>query len=253
MILTNKKLLIIQDFLFIIISVFYIVFRYTFFRSQETINSLYLNNLINIILGLIFILLQYFESLKNIINSINVSSGFFIVYNLIPILLQQKSMFGVFIVAEILLILINTLNLIRTNKEESVYSIKERIAYSSIIITFSIIFILRGISLIITYVQTKELTNQIAISISDCIVCSVWLILGVLFLFNKRIGRNTIYPIYIHATLLYLTLLLYMALEPIIYKKAFDLVGMITIIIMPIFFMLPMVQITSRKLAKAST
>jgi hypothetical protein len=99
MILTNKKLLIIQDFLFIIISVFYIVFRYTFFRSQETINSLYLNNLINIILGLIFILLQYFESLKNIINSINVSSGFFIVYNLIPILLQQKSMFGVFIVA----------------------------------------------------------------------------------------------------------------------------------------------------------
>ncbi|VBB38734.1 hypothetical protein TRIP_E120047 [uncultured Spirochaetota bacterium] len=44
-----------------------------------------------------------------------------------------------------------------------------------------------------------------------------------------------------------------MALEPIIYKKAFDLVGMITIIIMSIFFMLPMVQITSRKLAKAST
>ncbi len=35
MILTNKKLLIIQDFLFIIISVFYIVFRYTFFRSLK--------------------------------------------------------------------------------------------------------------------------------------------------------------------------------------------------------------------------
>ena len=55
------------------------------------------------------------------------------------------------IIQDFLFIIISIFYIIRTNKEESVYSIKERIVYGSILITFSIIFILRGISLIITY------------------------------------------------------------------------------------------------------
>lgn len=117
----------VQDMVFIAISVFYCIFGDTFFHATNTARSLDINNIINCFLSLAFLLAQVSRIPWALKDEINLASTLVVLYNLIPVLLQQKSMFGMFVLLEIALSATLFLTLCRNELTPVAYSQRERL------------------------------------------------------------------------------------------------------------------------------
>ena len=203
------NLSIIQFVAFIIINIFWMINRNTFFRSIDTINAVYINGFINIFISIAGVAIISYSSivLSKIKFDILLGFNMLIVYNLLPLLIQQKSMFGILILLTIVFTVYLSCQVVKiiTNKYE-LESKTGRIIIGLIIALFALVFISRGFALLIKSINTINITNEISVGISDILICSFWAFVGFSFVINKSIGNRFIYSVYINGTLLFLTL-----------------------------------------------
>ena len=230
--------------------------RNTFFRSIETSNAVYINGFINIFIALagVAIISSYSIVFSTIKYDILLGFNMLIVYNLLPLLLQQKSMFGILILSTIVFTVYLSNQVVKKiiNKYELESKIG-RIIIGLIITFFDLIFISRGFTLLIKLVNTKIMTNEISVGISDILICSIWTLVGLSFVKNKSIGNRLIYSVYINGTLLFLTLISYLIMYPLMTNTIFDQNALIVILGMSLFFIIPFIALTKKKLTTAST
>lgn len=230
--------------------------RNTFFRSIETSNAVYINGFINIFISIAGVAIISYTSivLSKIKYDILLGFNMLIVYNLLPLLIQQKSMFGIFILLSIVFTihLSNQVAKIITNQYELENKIG-RIIIGLIIALFALIFISRGLILLIQLINTQIINNKISVGISDILICSIWMIVGFSYVINKSIGNRFIYSVYINGTLLFLTLISYLIMYPIMTNTKFDQSALVVIIVMSLFFIIPFIALTRKKLTTAST
>jgi hypothetical protein len=105
---------------------------------------------------------------------------------------------------------------------------------------FAVIFIARGVMNIGKYLSGDLGRSDFAVSVSDIVVSLVWLACGILFLADKRFGNGNIVPVLFQSSLLYIGLIIYLIVTPIVYREAFDWGGIVVIVIMSLFFITPL-------------
>ena len=88
---------------------------------------------------------------------------------------------------------------------------------------------------------------------SDLFICSVWLFVGFSLVINKSFGKRFVYSIYINGMLLYVTLIIYLIMYPIVTNTKLDQSALMVIIAMSLFFIIPFILLTIKKLTTAST
>jgi len=238
------------------INVFWMINRNTFFRSIETSNAVYINGYINIFISIVGIAIICSSSIvfSKIRYDLILGINLLILYNLVPLLLQQKSMFGIFIVIEIVFTIYFSKNIAKNILDNSILKRTiERIITGLILTLFAFTFLSRSIILLIKLVNTHILNNDISVGISDLFICSVWLFVGFSLVINKSFGKRFVYSIYINGMLLYVTLIIYLIMYPIVTNTKLDQSALMVIIAMSLFFIIPFILLTIKKLTTAST
>ena len=178
----NPKIIVLSIIQFVCImgiNVFWMINRNTFFRSIETGNAVYINGFINIFISIAGVAILSTSSIvfSKIKYDLLLAFHLLIVYNLLPLIIQQKSMFGIFIILEIVFTVFLFTQVVKniTNNYKMENKI-ERIIIGLIIVLFAIIFLGRGFILLIKLVNTRIITNETSVGISDMLICFIWLI-----------------------------------------------------------------------------
>jgi hypothetical protein len=169
----------------------------------------------------------------------------FIIYNSISvvILLENYAIKSI----SLIIIIISIMKYIKINRNMIYrdYIIKktERIFLGMILISFSLMFIFRGTYQINEFLSENINIIELSVSLSDIVVCIIWLVVGISFIKNRKFGNMNVFSIYFQACLLFMTLTLYLIINPMIEKTKIDFESLLAIILMSMIFYIPFLKI----------
>jgi hypothetical protein len=225
-----------------------ILFSHSIYNTIELYNAFAANDIVNLILGVTILFLVMWLIRKNKAIGLFCLSGnlLFVIYNHIAYMIASRNIYSY--IANSLILILAIISIVLLNKTingKSVYvllnDILPRKTFGSLIIGLGLVFLIRSIIGVINHYNGQALLTipELAVNISDMFVCSFWVVMGVLLLAKKHLGYSTIIGIYFQASFLFVGLILFLILNPIVCNVKFSAADLITIAIMSLICIIP--------------
>ena len=233
--------------IFIILSIFNIFLgEYTYKDLKLYLSSLS-NDIINVIVGGISIFLLFIKNKKLEL----IRNGFYLVfiYSLIALIFLSERMLILIISMVLILFFLTILILKLKNIFTSNLSVKleHNLIYALPTLILGGIFIARAFGIINNYFKGSATVIEYATSVADIPICLIWIGISVLCLLKKKIGLITIPAILFQTCILFLSLIVYLIINPIISETELKITDLIVISSMAIIFIIPFILLLREK------
>ena len=242
----NKNILRLQTLVFIVfgvLSVLSVVQGKDIYLNIAAYEDLFLTNLINAAVMIIFLAVMLFSKGSSAGAPIRSAMLLFIIYSCIPVFLLISSILIKILTAVVFIISVPLfLENVFQNRDGKIRRSDRkiwRIIAGLIPVLFAVIFFFRGVNNIFIYI-TKDLSlTDLTVSISDILISIFWFAAGLGYLLNKSFGIRNIFSVYLNSSLLFLTLLIFLILNPLLKSEQIDVIGAAVIAVMGLFFFIP--------------
>ncbi len=231
---------------FVLNSLAGILFREAVYPGTDLVKVFYVNDWLNVVFGIVMLIvcLGLVRLKDGTVGFLRMGFCLFMLYNAVPVMLVAGN--PVSIAVEVVIVSGCAAAFILRNRDMAgaVITVEMRkwlrILISVFVMAFAVIFIARGVMNIGKYLSGDLGRSDFAVSVSDMIVSLVWLACGILFLADRRFGNGNIVPVLFQSSLLYVGLIIYLIVTPIVYREGFDWGGIVVIVIMSLFFIVPL-------------
>jgi hypothetical protein len=240
--------------LFFCNAVISLIFPKTIYNTSELYNAFLINDLVNLIIGPGLILVMWLTKKKRAIGLFCWSGALlFVIYNHIAYLISVNHFYS-YIFNSLILITAaaSLLFLTRSLYSENIYNrLKEivpRKTFGSIILVLGFLFVFRAIFLLVKHYTGMQLLTspEVGVNFSDFIVCFLWIIAGILILNRKRLGYAFIIGLYFQSSLLFLGLIIFLLLKPLVLYTPFSAIDVGVVAIMSMICIVPFIILTWR-------
>lgn len=233
-------------------SVVNLIWKDTIYPIPELHNSFFINDYINLFLGVPILLVSLIMArhAKKIGLVGWVSSLMFVLYNEIAYLFAVRNLYsqimngGIVLLGFVVLIaLIKSLDYQKLIHDVS--PIRWRKAYGAVLVIMGLVFVARAAVNIINVINgSVSLTlSEIGVNIADIIICLFWVISGILMAKKSTYGYIMGLISYFHGALLFISLIIFMAMQPIVCGTHFVAADFLVIAIMSLTFLIPVIQL----------
>ncbi len=231
------------QFLFLILSIIAAILPSGAYINHEAWVNLFLTNIINGFITGFYLLARFILRNKNPLESLQRAMLLVVIYSCLPVfvlianpitrILSVVCFTGAFAVFILKTVHIHDAKLFPKLMNRG------RLLFSILLLLFSAGFLARGVNVIWQYViGISEITDML-ISISDITICLIWGIVGVGFMRNKIFGDLNVLPCFIQASLLFIGLIIFLVINPLVIDTPVDMEAVIVITGMSLFFFIP--------------
>lgn len=227
--------------LFIASSLVNILWDEVFYPSSEVYTSFYPNDAINLVFGTIVLLLSFFKVVRDSKFYLPCRSGIllFILYNAIASVYAMRSALSILLLIMGVAALLTLVESVAYQKLLATQlTTNHQKLYSAILICMALLFLVRAIILL---VRGGHTTDETALNLADLVLCTLWLANGIGFLKNQQRCFLAAFICYIHASLLCVSLLLFMLIQPVLVGTPFSFTDFLVIAVMSPVFFIPLV------------
>lgn len=230
------------------------------YSTASLYNSFLPNDYINLFFGISVLIASVALALRTVgIGFIGwISSLMFILYNSIAYLFAVRN--GVSLVANSILTLLCVIGLILLAKSlnggrltPEPTGVRRPGIYGAILIVMGLIFVTRALVNIISSASGKVDLSfaDVGVNIADVVICSFWVVSGILLSGRKRSGYITGLISYLHGSLLFVALILFMMIQPLLCGTEFSATDLLVIVIMSLVMLIPCALLMRRFLSRA--
>ena len=125
-------------------------------------------------------------------------------------------------------------------KQQLTGAVGEKLAGWFLLI-FGILFILRAVNIFVSASLNQVVLppTEIGVSIADIVISILWIIGGIFLLRRKPLGYTSGLGLLFAASMLFLGLVVFLIIQPLFTSAQFNLMDVIVVAIMGIFFSIP--------------
>jgi hypothetical protein len=245
-------------FLFAGNSIAGIMFSDLVYPIPDIYNSFLPNDYINLFFGIPILILSVVLALRALKIGLAgwAASLMFALYNAIAYLFAVRNTFSMIVSAFIVLLCIVELILMALSLNHETVSaqaphVRHSRIYGSILIAIGLIFVLRALANIIKSAGGYAGLSlpEVGVNIADVIVCSLWIISGILLIVRQRFGFFAGLISYLHGSILFLSLMAFLIIQPLLCGMKFSVADLAVIGIMSLVLIVPSVLLV-RKLSQ---
>lgn len=210
------------------------------YLSPELYETFHPNDVINLFFGSVALLLCTLKTVKTsrIFLPCRSAMLLFILYNAIASVYANTNGMDVVL---LLLAIAAVLTLVETGQYQRLLGLGVATVhskrYASLLIVISGLFILRSA---LQLLSKEASPGEKGVALADILLCSLWLANGIGFLRNAAKCFIAAFICYIHGSLLFLSLLLFFILQPLLLGTAFPFVDFVVIAMMSTAFFIPL-------------
>jgi len=247
--LTRSKLLtIIVAVLMGMLSLTGLLFPDYAYPSEDAMQSLKVNDVINLVIGLPILLGSMWLTFRGKLVGLLFWPGaiLYVLYNYIPYSLVISS--GVLIFAYLVLVLLSVYTFYVLLRSIDSDQVKEQLsgAVSEILagwflLVFGALFIGRAISQFAPAImdQTPLPPVEIGVLIGDIVISILWIVGGILLLRRKPLGYTSGLGLLFAASMLFIGLIVFLIIQPVITDAPFNMTDVIVIAVMGLILSIP--------------
>ncbi len=237
--------------LFLILSIFAAVLPAGAYVNYKAWTSLFLTNVINGFIAGLYLFSRFILRKKTTLEKLQRAMLLFIIYSCLPVLVIVSNP-----VARILSIVcfagafaVFILKNIDSRDAESFSELKirGRVLFSILLLLFGLGVLVRGANVIYQYAVGMSTITDMLVSISDIIISVIWCVVGVGLIRKKAFGESNVLPCYLQASLLFIGLIVFLVLNPLVIDAAIDFEAVIVIAVMGLFFFVPTIILLRNK------
>ena len=216
------------------------------YPTADLYNSFLPNDYVDLCFGMpVFLLFLVLALRKLRIGLIGLGSALlFILYNSVAYLFAAQHAFAITVNAFVVLLCVIELGLYAASfpatwRGHQPGAVQRPELYGVVLAVMGVIFVVRALSGII---GAHTLTaSDIGVNVADAVICSVWIVSGVLLLIKGASGPRFTAALvaYVHGSLLFIALLLYMALQPALCGTAFEPIELTAVALMSLLLIVP--------------
>lgn len=218
------------------------------YPTPEMLEQYLANDLVNIILGLpLFIAALVLMRRGKTLGTLLLPGALvYVIYNYIAYLLGRDWSWISYI--NLLLVVLSIIALILILKSIDHRGVMEKLEgrigrkiSGWILVVFGLAFIALAVSTIITGIQEGTIPplGENAVSVADIVVSLGWVCGGILLLRKKPLGYSTGLGLLVAASFLFLGLILFFFIAPLVSSRVFDWMEVITILVMGLICFIP--------------
>lgn len=224
------------------------LFPDVFYPDPGLLEQYLANDLVNILLGLpLFITALTLLKRGKLLGTLLLPGALvYVIYNYVAYLLGRAWNWIAFInLGLVVLSLIGLYLLLKAIDHQAVMEILEgkvgEKAAGWILVVFGLAFIVLAVSTIVTGVQEGTIPplGEDAVSVADIVVSLGWISGGILLLRKKPLGYSTGLGLLVAASFLFIGLVLFFFIAPLVADRAFDWIEVITVLAMGLICFIP--------------
>ena len=218
------------------------------YPDPELMDQFLANDLVNILLGLpLFLAALILLRKEKLLGTLLLPGALvYVIYNYIAYLLGRAwNWIGIINLGLVLLSIIALALLLLTMDHQSVMEkLAGRVGEKAsgwILVIFGLAFIALAVSTIITEIQEGTIPplGENAVSVADIVVSLGWVSGGILLLRKNPLGYSTSLGLLVAASFLFIGLILFFFLAPLIANRTFDWIEVITVLAMGLICFVP--------------
>ncbi len=225
-----------------------LIWRNAIYPASDLYNSFLPNDFINLFFGVPILVISILLARNN--NRLGLigwaGSLLFVLYNDIAYLFAVRQTYSLIVNAVIIALCITVLALMMTSLDSlhlvfAAPPIHRPRVYGVVLIGMGLAFMARALMNIINVVTGNAILPppEIAVNIADAVVCPLWIISGI-FLFTKtKAGYIAGFISYFHGSMLFIALMIFLVIQPILCHTEFIIVDLLVIAIMSLVFLIP--------------
>lgn len=225
-----------------------LIFQARIYPSEEVIQSLLANDVVNLFIGVPILLISMWLTKRSELIGLLLWPGalVYVLYNYIAYVFGMS--FQLISIAYLALVLLSAyavFDLLKSIDEKSVQAqlsgaVPEKIA-GWVLIVFGVMFIFRAISIIADAAanQSSLQVSEIGTLIADLIISALWIAGGSCLLRRKPLGYVSGLGLLFAGSTLFIGLILFLLLQPVLTDAPFSLTDVIVVFIMGLICFLP--------------
>jgi hypothetical protein len=244
-----------------VVSVSGLLFRGHIYPTEELVRSFVPNDVVNLLIGLPILLSSMWLTRRGNLIGLLFWAGslFFVLYNYIAYIFALP-LSWVFLIHLVLAILsvYSLIGLVASIDGASVKqhlkgAVPEKIG-GGIIAGLGILFFLRAIGVIVNSLASKEFIaiTELAVNIADFFITPAWIIGGIQLLRRKELGYVAGLGLLFQASMLFIALIIYLLLQPLLTSLPFAVTDVIVIFVMGFVCFVPFVLFLRGAIGRAA-
>ena len=239
-------------FLFVVASAIGIFFSHSMYPNPDLYNAFLPNDYTNLLVGIPLLVVSSVNFLRG--RSIGLigwyASLLFLLYNSIAYIADLRNTFSLTVYMTIALLCIIELVLLvlspgTRRMVPTEFPVRHPRLYGLIPVIMGLLFEIRALTAIFSIVSnsTTQGIPEFGVHIADTIISLVWIVSGFLLMRGHKIGYPMVLISYLHGSLLFLALLVFLCIKPLLCGTPFAVMDIIAIGIMSLLFFLPTVRL----------
>ncbi len=249
----NSRLITIMTFvvglLFAANSIINLILADKIYPTSDMYNSFLPNDCINLFFGVPILFMSVILALRQKkIGYIGwAGSLLFVLYNEIANLFAVRNTYSVIMNATIVLLGVVAIAQLLASLDyqkppQAGFSIRYPKAYGVILIIMGLLFVARAIMNMVNVANGMVLPlPDMGVNIADLIICSLWIVGGILLFRKSTVGYIVGFISYFHGSMLFMALMVFMIIQPALCGTEFVMSDFIVIMAMSLTFLIPFV------------
>lgn len=230
--------------LFLMLSVMGVLIHLDAYASMEVYKELYLTNIINIAVVAIYLVVRLALRHKNHLESLQRGMLLYVIYNCLPIFFLMNTTITKILSMVCFFGALGLFIMKNLDKMQKTWMNKEMISGLRIILSIPLLvfgagFLARGVNMIVLYMNGMANITEMFVSISDIIISVIWIPVAIGVLRKSFFGRSNVLACYILASLLFITLIVFLVINPLIFNMTLDFESVVIVLVMGLFFFIP--------------
>ena len=231
-----------------ILSITGLVLTDSIYPSEELIQSYFVNDVINLILGLPILLGSMWLTYRRKLVGLLFWPGalLYVIYNYIAYIIGIP--LSLLTIAFAALVLFSAYTIYYLLERIDIHSVKGKLAGKVsekiagwFLVIFGILFIIRAINIFITASpdQAALPLTEIGVTIADVVISILWVIGGFLLLRQKPLGYTIALGLLFAASMLFVGLIILLLIQPVFSSAAFSIVDILIVAVMGLICSIP--------------
>lgn len=224
-----------------------IVWAELIYSTVSMYRALLPNDCINLFLGVPVLFLSVRLTLqRSRIGPVAMAASLlFVLYNEISYLFAFRNTFSFVInTAMTLMCLAAIVRLAVSMRQSSVQmqpTVRRSRVFGVILIAMGAVFVARALMNIRNAGAIAMPLWDMGVNIADAILCSLWIVCGILLIGKPKNGGIPVFVCFFHGSMLFLALLLFMIMQPLVCGTEFVLADFLVILLMSMTFVVPLI------------
>ena len=231
-----------------VLSVAGLAFAESYYPSDHLVRTFLPNDVINLVIGIPILLGSIWLTGRGKLAGLLLWPGalLYVIYNYIAYIIGIP--FSLLTIAYTALVLLSAYTIIKLINQIDSSLIKEQLSGKVFeklagwfLVIFGILFILRAINIFVSAILARTVLppTEIGVSIADIVISILWIIGGIFLLRRKPLGYTSGLGLLFAASMLFLGLVVFLIIQPLFTSTQFNLMDVIVVAIMGIFFSIP--------------